>query len=76
MNLTLVVNIGGVTMNNISDELLIDSYYKAIALDLHPDFIFLMESEIIRRSLQSKLKPSTCTIQHHTLRSHLEKQPV
>ncbi|GGE74814.1 sporulation histidine kinase inhibitor Sda [Priestia taiwanensis] len=63
-------------MNNISDELLIDSYYKAIDLDLHPDFIFLMESEIIRRSLQNKLNPSKCTIQKTTLQVHLETQPV
>jgi developmental checkpoint coupling sporulation initiation to replication initiation len=63
-------------MNNISDELLIDSYYKAIDLDLHPDFIFLMESEIIRRSLQNKLNPSTCIIQNHTLQPHREKQHV
>ena len=43
-------------MRKLSDELLIESYYKAIQLNLSPDFIRLIENEIHRRSLSPKLK--------------------
>lgn len=46
-------------MYKLSDELLIESYYKAIELDLSPDFIRLIEAEIHRRSLSVKMKVST-----------------
>lgn len=39
-------------MKNLSDELLIESYYKAYELKLNPEFIRLIEQEIQRRSLQ------------------------
>jgi developmental checkpoint coupling sporulation initiation to replication initiation len=46
-------------MRNLSDELLIESYYKAIELNLSTDFILLIESEINRRSLFNKVKISS-----------------
>jgi developmental checkpoint coupling sporulation initiation to replication initiation len=46
-------------MRNLSDELLIESYYKAIELKLSPDFIELIEREIFRRSLGHKIKLSS-----------------
>lgn len=39
-------------MNKLSDELLIESYYKAKELKLSYDFIQLIEIELHRRSLQ------------------------
>ena len=41
-------------MRKLSDELLIESYHKAIQLNLSPDFIHLIEKEIHRRSLISQ----------------------
>lgn len=46
-------------MRKLSDELLIESYFKARELNLSPDFIDLIESEIHRRSLNSKIKKSS-----------------
>jgi developmental checkpoint coupling sporulation initiation to replication initiation len=46
-------------MRNLSDELLIESYYKAIELNLSTEFILLIESEIHRRSLFNKVKISS-----------------
>lgn len=48
-------------MEKLSDELLIESYFKAIRLKLSPDFILLIEREIRRRSLQLKEKS---TVKH------------
>jgi developmental checkpoint coupling sporulation initiation to replication initiation len=45
-------------MRKLSDELLIESYYKAIELKLSHDFIGLIESEIQRRSLSNLIKVS------------------
>ncbi|WP_312476637.1 sporulation histidine kinase inhibitor Sda [Neobacillus sp.] len=45
-------------MRKLSDELLIESYFKARELNLSPDFIGLIESEINRRSLVNKIKLS------------------
>ncbi|WP_338470325.1 sporulation histidine kinase inhibitor Sda [Niallia sp. XMNu-256] len=42
-------------MYKLSDELLIQSYHKAIQLNLSPDFIRLIEAEIHRRSLSHKI---------------------
>jgi developmental checkpoint coupling sporulation initiation to replication initiation len=53
--LTLEVNS---IMRKLSDELLIESYYKAIELKLSHDFIGLIESEIQRRSLSNLIKVS------------------
>ncbi|MDP4106105.1 MAG: sporulation histidine kinase inhibitor Sda [Bacillota bacterium] len=46
-------------MRNLSDELLIESYYKAIELNLSTEFIHLIESEINRRCLFNKVKISS-----------------
>lgn len=46
-------------MRKLSDELLIESYYKAKELQLSVDFISLIETEIRRRSLTHKLKVSS-----------------
>ena len=46
-------------MKNLSDELLIESYYKAIELQLSPEFIRLLEQELKRRSLTHKIKASS-----------------
>ncbi|PLS01227.1 sporulation histidine kinase inhibitor Sda [Neobacillus cucumis] len=46
-------------MRKLSDELLIESYFKARELNLSPEFINLIESEIHRRSLYSKIKKSS-----------------
>ncbi|MDQ1144958.1 MAG: sporulation histidine kinase inhibitor Sda [Bacillus sp. (in: firmicutes)] len=46
-------------MRKLSDELLIESYFKAKELNLSPDFIGLIESEIYRRSLNNKIKLSS-----------------
>lgn len=45
-------------MKKLSDELLMESYYKAKELNLNPDFIRLMETEIYRRSLSRRTSPS------------------
>ncbi|MRX71343.1 sporulation histidine kinase inhibitor Sda [Bacillus lacus] len=42
-------------MRKLSDELLIESYYKATEMKLSEDFIELIESEIKRRSLNHVL---------------------
>ncbi|MCK6257789.1 sporulation histidine kinase inhibitor Sda [Fictibacillus sp. WQ 8-8] len=42
-------------MENLSDELLIESYFKAKELQLSTDFISLIQKEIERRSLQTRL---------------------
>ncbi|MCU9613953.1 sporulation histidine kinase inhibitor Sda [Caldibacillus lycopersici] len=46
-------------MKNLSDELLLESYYKAKKLKLSPEFIRLIEKEIHRRSLTQKIKASS-----------------
>ncbi|MCH1625014.1 sporulation histidine kinase inhibitor Sda [Ferdinandcohnia quinoae] len=43
-------------MKKLSDELLIESYFKAKKLNLSPDFIQLIETEIERRSLGQRIK--------------------
>lgn len=45
-------------LRKLSDELLIESYFKAKELKLSPDFILLIEGEIHRRSLSNRLKIS------------------
>ncbi len=42
-------------LRKLSDELLIESYYKARELKLCPEFIELIETEIHRRSLMNKM---------------------
>jgi developmental checkpoint coupling sporulation initiation to replication initiation len=46
-------------LRKLSDELLIESYYKARELNLSPEFIHLIETEIHRRSLFNKMKISS-----------------
>ncbi|RYG74762.1 sporulation histidine kinase inhibitor Sda [Lentibacillus lipolyticus] len=46
-------------MEYLSDELLLESYHKANELNLSPDFIYLIEKEISRRSLMYKIKSHT-----------------
>lgn len=46
-------------MRKLSDELLIESYFKAIELNLCTEFILLIELEIHRRSLSNKIKISS-----------------
>lgn len=43
-------------MQNLSDELLIETYYKAVELNLNHDFIELIRLEIVNRSLSDKIK--------------------
>ncbi|MFD2704107.1 MULTISPECIES: sporulation histidine kinase inhibitor Sda [Salibacterium] len=45
-------------MKQLSDELLIEAYEKALRLQLNDDFILVLEQEIKNRSLQEKcMKP-------------------
>ncbi|GER66274.1 sporulation inhibitor sda [Weizmannia acidilactici] len=46
-------------MLKLSDELLIESYYKAKELKLSPEFVRLIEKEIERRSLTHKIRVSS-----------------
>ncbi|HHY72934.1 MAG TPA: sporulation histidine kinase inhibitor Sda [Bacillus bacterium] len=46
-------------MRTLSDDLLLESFYKAIELNLSPDFIHLIEKEIERRSLNIKIKKTS-----------------
>jgi developmental checkpoint coupling sporulation initiation to replication initiation len=46
-------------VRKLSDELLIESYFKARELNLSPDFIGLIELEMLRRSLYHKIKISS-----------------
>lgn len=46
-------------MRKLSDELLIESYFKAKELQLSPEFILLIETEIHRRSLFNKIRISS-----------------
>lgn len=46
-------------MRKLSDELLIQSYFKARELNLSTEFIHLIESEIHRRCLMHKIKVSS-----------------
>lgn len=43
-------------MEHLSNELLLESYYKANELNLSPDFVKLIEKEINRRLLSHKIK--------------------
>ncbi|KGA98476.1 sporulation protein [Alkalihalobacillus alcalophilus ATCC 27647 = CGMCC 1.3604] len=46
-------------MHNLSDELLIETYYKAVELNLNHDFIELIKLELLNRSLMDKIKLSS-----------------
>ena len=45
-------------MEHLSDELLLESYYKANELNLSPDFISLIKDEINKRCLAHKIQYS------------------
>ncbi|MDQ0299785.1 developmental checkpoint coupling sporulation initiation to replication initiation [Salibacterium salarium] len=49
-------------MRQLSDELLIEAYEKALRLQLNDDFILLMEEEIKKRSLQEKYIKQAITL--------------
>lgn len=44
------------SMENLSDDLLIETYFKAKELRLKKDFISLIEQEISRRSLAVEIR--------------------
>ncbi|KXH84176.1 sporulation histidine kinase inhibitor Sda [Sporosarcina sp. HYO08] len=46
-------------MKKLSDELLLQTYYKALALKLNPQFIDLLKHELNTRSLYFKIKQSS-----------------
>ncbi|OIJ16661.1 sporulation protein [Anaerobacillus alkalidiazotrophicus] len=46
-------------MKSLSNELLIETYYKAIELKLSNDFIMLIKEEIERRSLLDRVKKTS-----------------
>ncbi|WAA11531.1 sporulation histidine kinase inhibitor Sda [Fervidibacillus halotolerans] len=46
-------------MKHLSDDLLIESYFKAIKFNLSQDFIRMIEKEIHRRSLNVKIEKSS-----------------
>lgn len=47
------------TMKSLSDDLLVETYYKAIELQLSSDFIMLIKEEIEKRSLLDKIKKTS-----------------
>lgn len=46
-------------MHNMSNELLIEAYFKALDFNLDHEFIKQLETEIRRRALLNKLKKSS-----------------
>ncbi|KMK75919.1 sporulation histidine kinase inhibitor Sda [Alkalihalobacillus pseudalcaliphilus] len=46
-------------MQNLSDELLIETYHKAVELNLNHDFIELIKHELHNRALLDKIKLSS-----------------
>ncbi|MUV39562.1 Sporulation inhibitor sda [Lentibacillus sp. JNUCC-1] len=48
-------------MKNLSDDLLIESYFKARELHLSPDFVALIEKEIEKRQLTLPIEQSHST---------------
>ncbi|WP_335869284.1 sporulation histidine kinase inhibitor Sda [Bacillus sp. 2205SS5-2] len=46
-------------MHKLSDELLIQSYYKAMKLHLSKDFIILIEKELHQRGFYEVMKVSS-----------------
>ncbi|HZW68002.1 MAG TPA: sporulation histidine kinase inhibitor Sda [Pseudogracilibacillus sp.] len=45
-----------ITIDHLSDELLIKAYYEAIELSLSKNFINLLEDEMKRRNLSKQVK--------------------
>lgn len=48
-------------MEQLSDDLLLESYHKANELELSPDFVSLIENEISRRELSVQLVQTEST---------------
>lgn len=46
-------------MYKLNDELLLESYKKALGLQLDPAFIYLIEKEIKRRGLEYYIKKTS-----------------
>ncbi|TSB46797.1 sporulation histidine kinase inhibitor Sda [Alkalicoccobacillus porphyridii] len=46
-------------MKHLSDDLLIETYYKAIELELSTEFIELIKLELTNRSLEANIKLSS-----------------
>ncbi|WP_078390917.1 sporulation histidine kinase inhibitor Sda [Shouchella patagoniensis] len=46
-------------MENLSDELLIETYHKAVELELNKDFIDIIHAELLRRSLTDQVRLSS-----------------
>lgn len=46
-------------MKSLSDDLLIETYFKAIELQLSVEFISLIKEEIERRSLLEKVRKTS-----------------
>ncbi|MDQ0205502.1 developmental checkpoint coupling sporulation initiation to replication initiation [Alkalicoccobacillus murimartini] len=46
-------------MKHLSDDLLIETYYKAIELELSNEFVELIKLELMKRSLEAKIKLSS-----------------
>lgn len=46
----------GILLKNMPDDLLLDAYYEAIELNLHPRFISLLKLEIRRRSISYQVE--------------------
>ncbi len=47
---------GGLDMENLSDDLLLESYLEAKRLNLSRDFLQLIKKEIDKRCLTNKIK--------------------
>lgn len=52
----MTIILGDYNMENLSDELLVESYIKARKLNLSQDFLSLIKKEIDKRSLNNKIK--------------------
>ena len=49
------------TIKNLPDNQLIESYHKAQEIELEPDFIKLLYKELDRRNLKNNLKRDSTT---------------
>lgn len=51
VNLKLPTDRGGIIVNQLSDELLLDIYQQSISINAPNDFIILLEHEITHRAI-------------------------
>lgn len=47
-------------MKNLSNELLVQTYYKATQISLNPHFIFLIQAELKYRGIEVEETDSSC----------------